>query len=271
MLFDSEMKSNSTIYNEIEPFCCDWLRNLIDEKHIGFGEVINADIKTLVPAQIKNAQRFHAFAGIGVWDYALKLAGWPNEIPVWTGSCPCQPFSVSGKRKGADDPRHLWPAWYALIEQCLPPVIFGEQVASPDGRYWFDAVSTDLETLGYAVAAADLCAAGVGAPNIRQRIFWVAYANRSGSQRWKIHGDDTCKRRSRSRSMASGFWTSADWLECTDGRSRPVEPSTCPLADGDPGRVGRLRAYGNAINAEVAATFIRASMNAIFDVEELAL
>lgn len=86
----------------------------------------------------------------------------------------CQPFSNAGKQRGTDDHRHLWPVFHALVEQCRPPVIFGEQVPSKLGRAWLAAVRADLETLGYAVGAADLCAAGAGAPHIRQRLYWVA-------------------------------------------------------------------------------------------------
>src|SRR5690606_4077124 len=114
------------------------------------------------------------------WAYALRLAGWPDEWPVWTGSCPCQPYSSAGARKGDDDPRALWWAWRWLIDQCRPPVIFGEQVASKAGRVWLARVRADLEGLGYAVGAADLCAAGVGAPHIRQRLYWVAHPAGAG-------------------------------------------------------------------------------------------
>src|SRR5690606_40978082 len=64
-----------------------------------------------------------------------------------------------------------------IFDQCRPPIIFGEQVASKDGRLWLTGVRSDLEALGYAVGAADLCAAGVGAPHIRQRLYWLADAN----------------------------------------------------------------------------------------------
>jgi hypothetical protein len=59
---------------------------------------------------------------------------------------------------------------------------------------------------------------------------------------------------------ANGLWRDADWLLCRDGKWRPVEPGAFPLAHGTPARVGRLRAYGNAINAEAALAFIEAVM-----------
>jgi len=124
---------------------------------------------------VRDAQRAHFFAGIGCWDYALKLAGWRSDLVVWSGSCPCQPFSqASPNAQGFDDERHLWPAWFKLIEECRPAVVFGEQVGSPAGLAWLDAVQADLEGAGYAVGAADLCAAGVGAPHRRQRLYFVA-------------------------------------------------------------------------------------------------
>lgn len=60
-----------------------------------------------------------------------------------------------------------------------------------------------------------------------------------------------------------GFWSDADWLGCRDGKFRPVEPSTFPLANGIPARVGRLRGYGNAIVPQVAAEFIKAFTGAV--------
>lgn len=61
----------------------------------------------------------------------------------------------------------------------------------------------------------------------------------------------------------NGFWQDADWLYCRDGKWRPVRPGSFPLADGVPARVGRLRAYGNAINIEAAAAFIKSYMAAV--------
>jgi len=161
-------------YNEIEPYAAQWLRNLIAAGHIAPGDVDERSIEDVTSDDLKPYTQCHFFAGIGVWSYAFRLAGWPDERPVWTGSCPCQPFSAAGKGGGFADERHLWPAFHHLISQCRPPTVFGEQVASKDGLNWLDLVHADLEGSGYAAAAVDLCAAGVGAPHIRQRLWWVA-------------------------------------------------------------------------------------------------
>jgi DNA (cytosine-5)-methyltransferase 1 len=160
-------------YNENDPKAAAWLRELINAHLIPEGIVDERSILDVEPDQLADFAQCHFFAGIGGWSRALELADWPATIPVWTGSCPCQPFSAAGKGGGFADERHLWPAWFHLINQCRPPVVFGEQVASPAGLAWFDLVSADLEGAGYSIGAADLCAAGVGAPHIRQRLWFV--------------------------------------------------------------------------------------------------
>jgi DNA (cytosine-5)-methyltransferase 1 len=368
----------SAYYNEIDPYAAAWLRQLIAAGHIADGIVDERSIEDIHPAELREFTQCHFFAGIGVWSRSLRLAGWPDDRGVWTGSCPCQPFSAAGKGAGFADERHLWPAFHHLIAECRPPVVFGEQVASKDGLTWLDLVRADLEGSGYAVGAADLCAAGVGAPHIRQRLWWVAQSDCErgrGGQLW--HQDATDARiagqadrmantsetgRSRQRedndrcpevadgrqagsgahiagrstscgldnnnntgleglgsghcaererqgavrpvteagelgglahtngghtsaerqqrsgeqrqqpqdggtvhagrpSPTHGHWGDADWLFCRDGKWRPVEPGTFPLVDGASSRVGRLRAYGNAIVCQVAQTFINAYLD----------
>ena len=156
-------------YNEIDPFAAAWLRNLIAAGHITAGEVDERSIEEIAADDLEGFDRCHFFAGIAGWDLALQFAGW-GDNPVWTGSCPCQPLSSAGQRKGHVDERHLWPAFHRLIAECRPPTVFGEQVASKDGREWLSAVRADMEHLGYACGGADMPAAGVGAPHIRQRL-----------------------------------------------------------------------------------------------------
>ncbi len=350
-------------YNEIDPFAANWLRALIDAGHIAPGVVDQTPIQDVVPNDLKEFAQCHFFAGIGTWSLALRNAGWPDSRPVWTGSCPCQPFSAAGRRMGQADDRHLWPHFHWLIEQQRPDVVFAEQVASKDGLAWLDTVQADLEGAGYAVGAFDLCAAGVGAPHIRQRLFIVGHAVSAGLEGHAGDEDDTpgrpvatgsaaaasgtdrladadsrqCDgwaetaardqrhrqnaRRSESYSGATrgrddgglavayggntstereqrsrqhgliatdsgvgvrtsrtvrtrevergraepgptnGDWRAADWLRCTDGKWRPVEPGTFPLAHGVAGRVGRLRGYGNGIVEPLARAFIEAFLD----------
>jgi DNA (cytosine-5)-methyltransferase 1 len=130
-------------YNEIDLYCCDWLQNLMDKGYITPGRIDDRSIADVSPDDVAGYERVHFFAGIGGWDYALSLCGYAG--PVWTGSCPCQPFSAAGKGQAADDERHLWPAWFSLIRECKPAIVFGEQVEAAIGWGWLDAVFADLE------------------------------------------------------------------------------------------------------------------------------
>lgn len=341
-------------YNEIDPYAAQWLRNLIAGGHIAPGEVDERSIEDVTPDDLRGFAQCHWFAGIAVWSHSLRLAGWPDDKPVWTGSCPCQPFSAAGKGDGFADERHLWPAFFHLISECRPQHVFGEQVASGNANTWFDLVQTDLEGMGYAFGLVPFASAGVGAPHIRERAYWVAnassehesaagneagpaaclrsgeinglanaggerfngidsllqreesgriakdmpetswdgttcrmgdaddsrlegYVRNDGSAGWERTAGSVASTGLHSRPLeVNGFWRDADWLLCRDEQWRPVEPGTFPLVDGasarlgrvesgvarvaSSNRVGRLKGYGNAINAQAAAAFIRAYM-----------
>lgn len=278
-MFRGVLALMTAYYNEIDPYAAQWLRNLITAGLIAPGDVDERSVVDVSSNDLAGYDQCHFFAGIGLWSAALRRAGWPDDRPVWTGSCPCQPFSGAGKGGGFDDDRHLWPEWERLISECGPRVVFGEQVANKDGLAWLDLVQTDLEAAGYASGAVDLCAAGFGSPNIRQRIWIVAErvgdAGGAGLQRHAGNGFDgdkpgrVKKEADRSIGKASGFgchgepgptngkWAGVDWVFCEGDGWRPVEPGLVPMANGDRSRVGRLRAYGNGINVEVASEFIK--------------
>lgn len=292
----------TAFYNEIDPFAAHWLRNLIDAGHIAPGVVDERSIWDIAPEELHGYTQCHFFAGIGVWSYALRSAGWPDDRPVWTASCPCQPFSTAGKRAGTSDERHAWPAVLWLAQARRPRTIFGEQVSSKDGLGWFDIVQADMDGEGYTVSGLDTCAAGVGAPHRRQRLYFVADAvgwgceehpptglpeqqpqrNDAGGCREGCELADADSARSQGHGAGSGprapaeevsaggtcgtstFWSDAEWVYCDDPngpRWRPIEPGAFPLADGAPSRVGRLRAYGNALCAPQAEAFVRARMD----------
>jgi len=257
-------------YNEIDPKAAAWLRELVKQGLIADGDVDETDIRDVEPARLAGYTQCHFFAGIGGWSYALRLAGWPDDRPVWTGSCPCQPFSAAGRREGVADERHLWPHWHHLISQRSPSIVFGEQVASSDGLGWLDLVSNDMEATGYAFGAADLCAAGIGAPHIRQRLYFVGVADtdhaRSSRSRQPINEHVQAGWKAEEQCLASGdmaapFWaTSVQTDKGADGTVRRLPSYFGPGVDGLSARVGRLRGYGNAIVPQVAAAFVRSVM-----------
>jgi hypothetical protein len=109
-------------YNEFDPYAAQWLRNLIDAGLIAPGDVDTRSITDVRPADLAGYTQAHFFAGIGGWSLAARLAGWPDDRPLWTGSAPCQPFSVAGAQKGQSDERHLWPVFAELIRTVRPPV-----------------------------------------------------------------------------------------------------------------------------------------------------
>lgn len=372
------------LYNDNDEFAAEWIRQLIAAGKIPEGDVCDRGIETLTHCPPTT----HLFAGIGGWALALRLAGWNPNRPVWTCSCPCQPYSLAGAGAGDDDDRNLWPESFRLVRLNVPDVLFGEQVESAIGHGWLDGIFADLEGEGYACGAAVLPAAGVGAPHIRSRIFWVAQrrrwggacrgvsdsklhgtwqgeqgeqgeegsgrrrsANDGGDDRWLSNapsGGQSIERRTggerngghtdiggtggglsnaeraprrpqheqdargrqtsgtanrampvenrngngrvcdslqsgleghaghendgdqpgRIKSQTAGstsaagdiadVWGDFNLIPCTDGKTRRLKPGLVPLVNGVPGRVGKLRGYGNAIVPQVAAEFIRA-------------
>jgi DNA (cytosine-5)-methyltransferase 1 len=246
-------------YNEIDPWTAAWLHELIKQGHIEGGHV---DTRSILDVRsVKDYVRCHFFAGIGGWDHALKLAGWPADRRVWTGSCPCQPFSKVGSKKGISDERHLWPEFFRLIKKYRPPTVFGEQVAGTLGLQWLSGVRRDLETIDYAVGAANLCAAGVRAPHVRQRLYWVANTISQGSKKSLCVRNGTAKKQGAQKKTTAlaphlGF---EEWVALRNGMG---EPGLFTNPDGIPESVGRLWGYGNAIVPHVAATFIQAFQEA---------
>lgn len=315
-------------YNEFDDFAAKWLESLIQAGVIPIGKVDRRSITEVTPNDLSGYTQCHFFAGIGGWSEALRLAEWSADRPVWTGSCPCQPFSTAGKQKGKADERHLWPVWFELIAKCKPATILGEQVNSSIAHGWLDSVYDDLESEGYAVGSAVLPACSVGQAHKRDRLWFVAKSDIEGESSPREYGEvakqlcngslgnakhnglssstqsrgnaevddrpqegtfgseqfegtsntvimaDTTEsgleRFARYDSREKGWeeqirhyseTDTLEWVECPDGKFRPVKSGIRLLANGFPNRVGALRGFGNAIVPAVAAQFIKAIMN----------
>ena len=329
-------------YNEFDGYAAAWLRNLIDAGHLPAGDVDERSIVDVAPSDLAGYTQCHFFAGIGGWALAARLAGWPDDRELWTGSAPCQPFSVAGQQRGTDDDRHLWPHLFRLASARRPAVLMGEQVAAAVGKNWLDGIAADLEGIGYACGAVVVPAAAVDAPHRRDRLWFVAHAHgkrpqgaepvdaeamrrrftdphrsrdcamadtdiaraseerqqRSGqlggaggdpgacvgdvadAERIGFRGErpgaaltapsgmqGTDGERQRLRADAGAVrvpgsaWSGHGWIIGHDGKARRVEPGIRLLAHGVSARVGRLRAYGNAIVPQVAAEVIGAYMD----------
>lgn len=187
-------------YNDNDKKACAWLRELIAQGHLPPGTVDERSILEIKADELKEYAQCHFFAGVGFWSLALQWAGLGSTPGIWTGSCPCQTFSCAGAGKGAADERHLWPVFRNLIAAVEPAVVFGEQVASaavvgkvgrgvaaPAVPVWLDGVRADLEAEGYTCGHTVLGAHSVGAPHIRQRVYWVAD---SGARDTAEHGPE---------------------------------------------------------------------------------
>jgi len=230
-------------YNEIDPYAAQWLRNLIDGGYIAPGDVDERSIVDVRADDLRGYPQCHFFAGIGGWSLALRIAGWPDDRPVWTGSCPCQ--ALSSAARGRNVAPDLWPAWRALIAAKRPRAFFGEQVSHKSD--WIDRVCDDMDPLGYEVGAAVLPAVSVGKDHSRPRIYFVGHADGDSKSSVRLHGE--MARMRRDRSDAGGLVP----------------------AHGLSDRMAKFRAFGNAIVPQVAAEFIDGAMMALVSSQMLAI
>lgn len=241
-------------YNELAQYPAQWLRNLHPDADVDDRSIADVGVD-----DVAAYDRVHLFAGIGGWEYALRLAGWPDSEPVWTGSCPCQPFSQCGKKRGREDERHLWPEMFRLISANHPPTIFGEQVTGKAGLGWFDGVRVDLEGIGYSCGMAVLPAACVGSPHKRDRIFWVADAAWPPRDRPIVRSDARAHGR-----VPGSEWSDYYSYPCSDGKVRRVGRRVQPLDARISGDLDQLLAYGNSIVPQVATEFVSSYMDIAF-------
>lgn len=145
-----------------------------------------------------------------VWDDVASFDGrpWRGAVDIITAGYPCQPFSVAGKRRGAEDLRHLWPHVARIISEVEPPFVFLENVAH-HLRIGFPEIASGLVGMGYKLAAGLFTAAEVGAPHRRERLFILA-----------IRGGDELA------DPARLLWHPVKWRQ-PDGTSAAVADASC--------------------------------------------
>ena len=225
------------------------------------------------------------FSGIGGFDLGFERVGfdiawqvefdpfcqsilrkhWPNAklysdirevnadelqpVDVLCGGFPCQPVSVSGKRKGREDERWLWPEFARIVRGIRPAYVVVENVPgllTVDGGRLFGTILGDLATCGYDAEWQVLPASAFGAWHQRDRLFIVAYSNCQRLAQREVFGSDAEQELAalaRNCSTGTGIWA--------------VESGVCRVADGVPNRVERLKALGNAVVPQVAEYLAR--------------
>ena len=214
-----------------------------------------------------------------------------QRIDILTCSYPCQPFSVAGKKRGEEDPRHLWPEVHRLIrdDRIRPMYVLGENVGGHI-RQGLDTVSEDMERCGYRWRCFSIEAACVGANHKRQRVWWIAedveYTNNTRDRTPKRETNAHREKKDQRRQEQSQSRVSRSSKDVADTNSRigealnegrilgeqnqegssngytdggiqtrgnwDVEPNVGRVANGVPNRVHRLKALGNAIVPQMA-------------------
>ncbi len=210
-----------------------------------------------------------------------------GSIDVICGGYPCQPFSVAGKREGAEDDRHLWPEYFRLIREINPSWIIAENVYG-HVTMGLDVALSDLESIGYTWETFVIPACAVGAPHRRDRVWIVAHSeqpgrldstqsNEEGQRQSGAHTDEALSLWPASdtgRPGGKGFFQESfqgfpafSW--CKDvrgikdyfGRSDIPEPLLRRISDGIPGGVDRLKGLGNAVVPQIPEIIGRAIMS----------
>lgn len=226
------------------------------------------------------------FSGIGGFDLAAAWAGWTNvfnceidpfcrrvlkyhfpeseqyedikttDFTVWrdcidvlTGGFPCQPFSLAGKRKGTADDRYLWPAMLGVVRTVRPRWVVGENVLGivnwSQGMV-FEQVCTDLEAAGYEVQAYLIPAAGVGAPHLRYRTWFVAHRGEARAESSWQERFGAIAAGSTADTGRVGLRERACEQELVEGCIRAADARACSADGSAPDTDGFQLSYGNS-------------------------
>ena len=217
------------------------------------------------------------FPGVKNYGDITKHGEWAHTVgPVdlLTGGFPCQPWSLAGKRRGAEDDRHLWPAMLAVIATVRPAWVLGENVPGILGVE-FDKMLAGLESKEYSVQPIIVPACGVDAPHIRSRVWILANSDRPRlEKRQEQSAREECAAAQRGgddvpdaqRILGPARWSptsrqAAQWWPSSEpGGHRWIseaESGVCRVVDGIPNRIQRLKGLGNSIVPHVAYEIIR--------------
>lgn len=268
------------------------------------------------------------FSGIGGWEIGLNACGWelkwqcecdpfcrtllnerfgvpiyddirtvcgqnPPPVDALIGSPPCQPFSVAGKKRGASDERHLYPAFLGLVRHIKPRWVLMEQVPAiltiDRGRV-FGSYLAGLAALGFDIVWHCIPACAVGAPHRRDRVWIMAHAQRAwGREQLRTNAEREPLSKAERKEGAFGIRSSSENVaDCernglevvpcqqrdNDAKFSPTqrsdlwrdwwetEPNIRRVANGIPFRVDRLKGLGNAVVPQIPF-LIGQSINAI--------
>ena len=239
------------------------------------------------------ANGFKTIAFSEIDSYATKVLKrhWPDvpnfgdirnvqnvRADLVTGGFPCQPFSLAGEQRGAEDDRHLWPEMCRVIKEARPTWVLGENVPGIIGME-LDNVLSDLEGLGYACWPIVVPACAVDARHRRDRVWVVAYSERA--ERWANDDGRGCAEQGQNgegktasparkcgalladanragrEEQRSAFANGAEHETTECGSRWQAEPGVGRVVNGIPNRVDRLKGLGNAIVPQVASEILK--------------
>jgi len=221
------------------------------------------------------------FSDIKELNYETLRAKGINNIDIITGGYPCQPFSVAGRKKGEQDPRHLWPEYFRLVKELRPTWVIGENV-SGHIKQGLDTVLENLESEGYSTRTFSISASSIGANHKRERVWILAHSGRSlregtelGRENENEIGKENANQFERSSSTSqfnvadsererlqrseqyethtretSTQFPTAEQIEAT-GLHWAIEPDVGRVAHGIPNRMDRLKSLGNSLVPQI--------------------
>jgi DNA (cytosine-5)-methyltransferase 1 len=246
---------------------------------MGWENVFHCEINEFCQKVLK--YHFHkaiSYADIKTTDFSIHR----GRIDIITGGFPCQPFSLAGKRKGAEDDRHLWPEMLRAIREIQPSWVVCENVygiINWSKGLVFEQVQIDLENEGYQVQSYILPACGVNASHKRDRVWFVAHSDENeysekprrnensrkrervqqwnemelinfSNSSWTTPNTDSIRQQRMQEAQTQRYGTpdsDSRKLQCSRFRDSLSTPRIFRGNDGLPNGVDRVKALGNSI------------------------